>query len=84
MAANAATKTYRVLKNLKSLLAIELLTAAQGFDFRRPAKSTAVIEQMMEEVRSNIPMLEEDRLMHDDMVKAETIIEKWIRSSAGF
>lgn len=84
MAANAATKAYRVLKNLKSLLAIELLTAAQGFEFRRPAKSTAFIEQMMEEVRSNIPMLEEDRLMHDDMVMAEAIIEKWIRSSAGF
>ncbi len=79
MAANAATKGYKVLKNLKSLLAIELLTAAQAFEFRRPAKSTAPIEAMMTEIRSIIPMLEEDRLMHDDMVMAETLIEKWIK-----
>jgi histidine ammonia-lyase len=78
MAANAATKGYKVLKNLKSLLAIELLTAAQAFEFRRPAKSTAAIEEMMTEIRSIIPMLEEDRLMHDDMVMAENLIEKWI------
>jgi histidine ammonia-lyase len=78
MAANAATKGYKVLKNLKSLLAIELLTAAQAFEFRRPAKSTPDLEKMMSDVRDVIPMLEEDRLMHDDMVMAEAIIEKWI------
>lgn len=79
MAANAATKGYRVLKNLKSLLAIELLTAAQALEFRRPSKSTPILEGMMTEVRSVIPMLEQDRLMHDDMVLAESLIEKWVK-----
>ena len=78
MAANAATKAHKVLKNLKSLLAIEVLTAAQTMEFRRPAKSNDKLEKMMSDLRSNIPVLEEDRLMHDDMVAAEQWIEKWM------
>ncbi|MBK6664812.1 MAG: histidine ammonia-lyase [Saprospiraceae bacterium] len=78
MAANAATKGFKVLNNLKSLLAIELLTAAQAFEFRRPAKSTPIIESIMTDVRDKIAMLEEDRLMHDDMVMAVSIIDTWI------
>ncbi|MBC7884380.1 MAG: histidine ammonia-lyase [Saprospiraceae bacterium] len=78
MAANAATKAYRVLNNIKSLLAIELLTAVQAFEFRRPVQSSVPLEQMMSEVREIIPFLEEDRLMHDDFKKAETLVEKWI------
>ena len=81
MAANAGTKGYKVLSNLKSILAIELMTAAQAIEFRRPAKTTAALEKMIAEIRSEIPTLEEDRLMHDDMVKAENLIEKWVTQS---
>jgi histidine ammonia-lyase len=77
MAANAATKAYRVLKNLKSILAIELMTAAQAFEFRRPTKSSDVLENMFSEVRKVIPFLEEDRILHDDLMKAEKLIQKW-------
>jgi histidine ammonia-lyase len=78
MAANAATKCYKVLQNLISLLAIELLTAAQAMEFRRPAVSSPEIEAMITELRAHVPMLEEDRLMHDDMKFAENLIKKWI------
>jgi histidine ammonia-lyase len=79
MAANAATKGYKVLQNLKSLLAIELLTASQALEFRRPEMSSPPLEEMMTEIRKIIPVLEEDRLMHDDLVKAESLINKWIQ-----
>ena len=35
MGANAATKLYKVMDNLEHILAIELMNAAQGLDFRR-------------------------------------------------
>ena len=78
MAANAATKAFRVLQNVKSVLAIELLVAVQAFEFRRPLKSSQAIEHLIEEVRKSIPPLEEDRLMHNDIVKAESIIHNLI------
>src|SRR5204863_668348 len=44
MGANAATKCRQVVNNLYTILAIELLTAAQGLEFRRPLKSSVMIE----------------------------------------
>lgn len=78
MAANAATKAYKVLQNLKSLLGIELLTAGQAFEFRRPVKSSDTLEEMYTELRSQVPFLEEDRLMHDDLKTAENLVKKWV------
>ena len=67
MGANAATKTFRVTKNLEKILAIELLTATQALDFRRPLKSSAVIEKIMKEYRKKISFIETDRLLHEDI-----------------
>jgi histidine ammonia-lyase len=78
MAANAATKAYRVLQNLKSLLAIELLTAGQAFEFRRPVKTSETLEEIFTALRGEITFLEEDRLMHDDLKKAEKLINEWV------
>jgi len=47
MGANGATKCYRVVKNLENILAIELLTAAQALDLRKPLKSSKAIENMV-------------------------------------
>lgn len=78
MAANAATKCYKVTENLISLLAIELLTAAQALEFRRPEKSSTELEAMFSELRETVPMLNTDRIMHDDMIAAAHLIKKWI------
>lgn len=80
MAANAATKCYRVLTNVKSLLAIELLTATQALEFRRPAVSSPPLEQLFARVRSEVPFLQSDRLMHDDMLKITNMIDQWVQS----
>ncbi len=76
MAANAGTKIMKILSNLKSLVAIEWLTAAQALDFRRPTKTSDVLEKFHSELRSRIPILEEDRLMHDDMMKARELVDE--------
>mgnify|MGYP000034909713 CR=1 FL=1 len=67
MAANAATKAYRVVKNVERLLAIEFMTAAQALEFRRPLTSSPVIENVIEEYRKVVPILEEDRVIATDI-----------------
>jgi histidine ammonia-lyase len=63
MGANAATKTYRVINNLERVLAIELLTAAQAYEFRRPVKTSPLLEQLLQRFRAAIPFIEDDVYM---------------------
>ena len=77
MGANAATKAYRVVNNVYSILAIELLTAAQAINFRRPQKTSPVLEKMVDTFRQSVPFLEEDRVLHDDIQKAEKFVREY-------
>jgi histidine ammonia-lyase len=70
MGANAATKCKRVVDNVERVLAIELLTAAQALEFRRPLKSSAVIEKLMAAFRKEVSFNEADRILREDMMKA--------------
>ena len=70
MGANAATKCFRVIQNVEKVLAIELMSAAQALDFRRPKKSSPVIEKLMIDFRTKVSFNEADRLLHNDMVIA--------------
>ena len=67
MGANAATKCFRVMENVEKLLAIELFNAAQALEFRRPLKSSPMIEQIMEQYRQYIPFIDNDTVMYDKM-----------------
>lgn len=75
MGANAATKAYRVVNNLYSILAIELITAAQALHFRRPMKSSAALEKLVHTFRSVVPFIEDDRILHNDMTRAEKFLK---------
>lgn len=77
MGANAATKLYKVVNNLYSILAIELMTAAQALEFRRPLKTSPVLEEFVNTFRTRVPFIETDRLLHDDMVKAEKFLKEF-------
>lgn len=70
MGANAATQCYRVMQNVEKVLAIELLSAAQALEFRRPLRTSPKLENLMTAFRQRIPFNEADRLLHDDMVAA--------------
>ncbi len=74
MGANAATKCLRVVDNVEKVLAIELLSAAQALDFRRPAKSSEPIEKLVAAFRQKVSFMAADRLMHTDMVTATQFI----------
>jgi len=67
MGANAATKAWRVVKNVERVLAIEFFTAAQAMEFRRPLRSSEEVENALSAYRKVVPMLEEDRILSEDM-----------------
>jgi histidine ammonia-lyase len=77
MGANAATKTLRVIENVQRVLAIELLTAAQALEFRRPAKTSAALEKIVNDFRAVVSFNAEDRVLHDDMQAAIKFIENY-------
>ncbi len=77
MGANAATKAYKVVENLKNILAIELYTAAQALEFRRPMKTSEQLENLFSEFRKVVPYVEIDRYMSEDIRKAKMFIENF-------
>jgi histidine ammonia-lyase len=78
MGANAATKCLRVIRNVEKVLAIELLTAAQALDFRRPAQSSPVLEKMVAQFREQVSFNDKDRMLHQDMEAAIRFIEGYV------
>ncbi|MFZ4771417.1 MAG: histidine ammonia-lyase, partial [Ferruginibacter sp.] len=51
-------------------LAIELLTAVQALGFRRPLKTSPMLEEVVEAFRKVVSFNEADRILHTDMIKA--------------
>jgi histidine ammonia-lyase len=74
MGANAAVKAYSVVNNLYDILGIELLTACQALEFRRPLKSSQTIEEIFNLFREEVAFLDQDRVMYTDIHKASAFI----------
>lgn len=77
MGANAATKLYEVVNNVERVLAIELLNAAQAFEFRRPKKSSSYLEQVVSDYRACVPFITKDRIIHDDIMKSVQFLQQY-------
>ena len=67
MATFAARRLGDMVENTATIVAIELLAAAQGIDFRRPLKSSAPLERAHAIVREVAPHLEGDRYLALDI-----------------
>ncbi len=67
MGSIAAQKCRRVLHNAQTVIAIEMMTAAQGIDFHAPLKCGAGTAAAYGTIRSAVPHLAEDRVLHDDI-----------------
>ncbi len=70
MGANSAVKIFSVMRNVESVLAIELMTAAQALEFRRPVRTSKPLEKLLASFRKQVAFLYEDRLLHNDMQRA--------------
>jgi histidine ammonia-lyase len=74
MAANAATKLYKVVENVERLLAIELLSASQALSFRTE-KSSPIIEKVVDQFRTVVPVMDSDHIFSEDMAKALSFVQ---------
>jgi histidine ammonia-lyase len=74
MGSISGRKLLQVLHNLEYILAIELMSACQAIEFRRPLKSSAILEYAHDYVRQNVGFAEEDRIFADDINKIKSII----------
>ncbi len=75
MGSISGRKFNQVLDNVERILAIELMYACQGLEFRRPRKTSATLEKVFEAVRSVCPKLEEDRLIGEDIENIIRLIQ---------
>ena len=71
----AARKAYEILYNTKCVIAIELITAAQGIDFSDSEKLGKGTKEAYKIIREQIKKLEEDRIMYVDIEKSMGLIE---------
>ena len=75
MGSISGRKLNEVLDNLEFILAIELLSACQAIEFRRPLKSSELLEFAHDYVREYVGFASEDRIFSDDINKVAGIIK---------
>ena len=76
MGATAAIKLLKVLDNLDIILAIEFMNAAQALEFRRPLKSSPIIEKFVESYRKEVSFIEKDIVMYKEIEKTVKFLKQ--------
>ncbi|HVK49114.1 MAG TPA: histidine ammonia-lyase [Pseudobacter sp.] len=74
MGSISGRKLNKVIDNLEYILAIELLSACQAIEFRRPLKSSPILEFAHDYVRGFVSFAEEDRIFANDINRIREII----------
>ncbi len=74
MGSISGRKLASILDNLENILAIELLTACQAIEFRRPLESSEILESAHQYVREFVSFAEEDRIFAEDVNKIRNMI----------
>jgi len=74
MGSISGRKLHSILENLQYILAIELMSACQAIEFRRPLKSSALLEHAHDLVRARVSFAEQDRVFADDILKIRAMI----------
>lgn len=76
MGATSAIKLLKVMDNLDIILSIELMNAAQALEFRRPLKSSTIIEKVVKEYRKEVPFIDEDIVMYKEIRKTVSFLNR--------
>nr|WP_299488138.1 histidine ammonia-lyase [uncultured Allomuricauda sp.] len=76
MGSISGRKALQIIENVEKILAIELLTASQAFEFRKPLKSGVVLDEIHKFIRTKVPFAESDRVFADDIEKGIDMIQR--------
>jgi histidine ammonia-lyase len=83
MGVTSGLKAVEVLRNVQTVLAIELLCGAAGLEYRRPLRSSGPLEAVHAVIRSEVPPLESDRVLYPDIERVMAMVtDGRIRDSA--
>lgn len=76
MGANAAVKCYKVIDNVETVLGIELFNASQALEFRRPLKSSPVIESFVSKYRELVSFVVDDDVMYTKINASKEFLKR--------
>ncbi len=74
MATHGARRLLNMTENLSQIIAIELLAACQGIDFRKPLKTSPALQQAYSALRARVPFATQDRLLAEDIAATAQVI----------
>jgi histidine ammonia-lyase len=74
MATHAARRLLEMGANAASVVAIELLAAAQGIEFHRPLTSSRPLEAVLRTLRHAVPRYDRDRFFAPDIEAAAALV----------
>jgi histidine ammonia-lyase len=80
MGMGAALKLQEIVANVRRILAIELLSAAQGIDLRRPLHSSELLESLHQALRQQVDRWGDDRELAPDIASAEQFLQSDLTS----
>lgn len=78
MGANAAVKCLKIIENLETILAIELINASQAIEYRRPMQTSPFLESFLKLFRTEVPLIKEDRVLHYDIKNAVSFLKSFV------
>ncbi|MFD2176694.1 histidine ammonia-lyase [Veronia pacifica] len=76
MATFAGRRLSDMAENTRGILAVELLAACQGIDFRAPLKSSPKLEQAKGALRERVDFYDKDRYFAPDIEKADQLLKE--------
>ena len=74
MGVAAALKARESVQLLETVLALELMTAAQALEFLKPLKAGRGVHRAYALIRERVPALENDRILHPDIVTMQELV----------
>ena len=76
MGSISGRKALRIIENTEKILSIELLTAAQAFEYRKPLKSGVLLDEIHKFIRTKVSFADSDRVFADDIEKGVQMIQE--------
>ena len=70
----AARKVRRTIELLETVLAVELLCAAQAVEFHRPLRAGTGVERALRTVRTRVRRLDRDRVLSGDIASLSDLV----------
>jgi histidine ammonia-lyase len=76
MGMTTVLKTRDIIKNGFAVVAMEMIAAAQAFDFLKPSKAGKGCQAAYELIRKYVPYLDDDRPLHNDINKLAEVVTR--------